>query len=54
MMDENQIFQDGVFIIHGLDKILWICIKQPKADATDAITLLESENNSYSLSGVTP
>ena len=43
-MRDKQEFQDWIFLIHGHDELLQICSRHLKADATDAISLLESED----------
>jgi hypothetical protein len=37
------VFQDWIFVIDGRDDFLQIRNRHPKADATDAVTLRESE-----------
>ena len=43
-MRDNQIFQNWIFIIHGYDELLKSCRRCPKANMTDTIVLLESED----------
>jgi len=41
---QNQVFQDQIFLIDGHGELLQTQTRHPKADAADAITLLESKN----------
>jgi hypothetical protein len=40
----DQVFQNWIFVIHGHDELLQTRNRHAKADATDAIALLESKD----------
>jgi hypothetical protein len=45
-MHDNQVFQDWILPVDGRDELLQIWNRHDKADATDAIALLESMDGS--------
>ena len=43
-MPDNQVFQNWIFIVHRHGELLQTSNRHQKADATDAVTLLESKD----------
>jgi hypothetical protein len=47
LLHDNQVFQDWIFLIDGHNERSQICDSHVKTDATDAITLFESEDYGF-------